>query len=345
MKIKTQGCNLKIPLMGLLSERSKDDINFTVKDGLLFLQCSSVITQDKFLSITVLEQDNFTSVTVTIDSSIELLSDKEDVILTFTDSLLMINQNKYDCTFEAVPIERFEILKLGYNSKGIMQIADFVSLNNHSKYLDGVARLFSVNVSPVHIKDNIGYVIYEDIALMQPIHFPDSSITEEALRKICPSIVRADTRALEYVMNTETGNVLVNIETGDEILFVIKRVDSSVSRMFEKMQRNMKYECTINLSQYKRERAIILRTYKKVNITLAFTNDSMGMYVDNAKSKVRVGIDSEVLFSIRTTSAHLLAINKLFGDESEIEVLRGENSICLYKRSTETKLFLCGMIY
>lgn len=345
MKIKTQGCNLKIPLMGLLSDRSKDDINFTVKDGLLFLQCSSVITQDKFLPITILEQDRVTSVTVSLDSSIELLFDNEDVTLTLTDSLLMVNQSKYDCTFEAVPIERFEIMKLGYNSKGVMQIPEFLSLNSHSKFLDGVARLFSVNISPVHIKDNMAYVIYEDIALMQPIHFPNSSITEEALRKICPSIVNSTSRQLEYVMNTETGNVLVNIETGNEILFVVKQVDSSVPRMFEKLSKNMKHECVVNLSQYKRERAIILRTYKKVNVTLAFTENSMGMFVDNAKSKVRVGIDSKVLFSIRTTSAHLLAINKLLGDESEVEVLRGENSICLYKRSTEMKLFLCGMIY
>ena len=138
-----------------------------------------------------------------------------------------------------------------------------------------------------------------------------------------------------YVKDDNKGVFKIKVAENEAVTLPIQRTNYEMVYGVDNILSNMRNVTNINMQLYN----------NNLQITLSICKEGLGLFIDNIKTQFSIGYTSESLCTITISIAQLIAIQKLFGNCSDVQIKRGDNCICLKQRNSEKTLLIAGMLF
>lgn len=342
MFIRIPGAEFKVSLLELIQGNQKTSINFCLIGNVLHLQTSGTLIDEKQLVLKEYDSQDTTEITVNIEQTINLINPKEAVIINVRGDIMEIKQNSFEFVATRTPEQRVESTLDTTQSKPFDNFG-LIRFISDSKSLDGVAKTLSLGLAPIIVFDNIAYLYYSNTVYSTRVKLPDCSIPSEVARKLSNVLMRS--KSCSYVHDAENGVLTINISNSETVTIMTQKTNKQLVQGIKNVLVNLRDVATISLRNYKEYMNIICKAYKKLLLELTICEDGIQLHVDNVTTKFNIGSKGKSLVSIKISTEQLSAISRLFGEEIDVVVKKGDNCICLMQKNSEKKLVLAGMLY
>lgn len=295
------------------------------------------------VSIELLSNDSSDSRSISFYASgvLHVISKEEDVIIDITENVISFKQGTFNCTM----VSEFE----GRKELPDISSLEFIECNaNRLKYLTSSAKslvpitreMQVFQIDPV-FSNNQFYVIYDCIAFVESMKFPECCISQETMSAVC---YKLDEKSIyTYIPDKQ----LIVIKSSFYTFYVTTlnyNIMASDINGVSKLIRESKPHSSINLKRYLEQLKVVVKEFPKREMTLSFSKDKYRVNISSPNAYFSVGDDFEVGdFSMTITSAELGIILSIFKEEDSVEVRRGVNSICLQYK--EKRLLITGLLY
>lgn len=341
MIVKVSGSRLCKVLTDFVRS-SKVMFNFRCNGNKMDIQILNEYTVLTSIPVESLDNDfREQDISVYLTKAINILSKDDDVIFTFNEACLNIEQGAFSCMFirefearrEYPDTSMYMLLPLGMKLKYL--VSSVVGMGSLSKELK------VLEPDPIILRDHF-YQKYPSTVFRDTYEFPGCSIALKTLKDI---VYRLDDKAV-YHYDEQTS--IIYIKDKDYNIW-IPTADYNVSgnqiSAIDKKIEECKPCTTIKIKDYLYRFKVMTDAYPAQKLVLTIGEESVRVALNVTNANLTVGDDiSTYLFSMNITSAQLSVICKLFGEEDSIEILRGGNAICL--RSDKTKnLLIVGTIF
>jgi hypothetical protein len=342
MLIRVQGASFK-QVMETMLKAGKCHINFEVNNNKLYMQRIGLVYIEE--TIDIIEVDDVSeSITIMIDPVIKVLSDAADVFIYVIGDLCRIVQGSFELSAARVNEDRVKTDVETIKMNGVYSKGSLLANVSCAKSLDGVQRDNNEVLSDVTISGMKAYTTYSNAMLQTELKFPNMTIQGETIRELSRFISMEGDSA--YYFDSEKELLYLTIGINTVAVVPVKSVNPQVAGTFDKILGNLKHCTNIRISDVVDTISVICANYKKQTVELTICNGGVRIYVDNLVTKFGAGSSAVGLFSMKVSTSQLSAIAKLFGAGSnEIEVLKGDNIICLKHGNYNERLMLAGMIY
>lgn len=272
---------------------------------------------------------------------IHVLNSKEDITFTINDSVLFIEQSTFYCT----------LLKEYEGRKDFMDMSNEQFVDAHEGNLKRVihcmtscgcmAKELSIpDPDPVFSGGRI-YADYLQSFYVDSIDYPEVCIPYSIAKSFVFKL--GDNSGFKYLKSVNQ----LYFKSGDYEFWIPTtnyNIDGGKITAVNKKIAECQQIGTISFRQYKDKLVILSGAFPKQKMVFSANQSQWNIGVDSNNAHMVIGYQlDKVLLSINITSAQLLVITKLFGDDDEVEFLRGINCICLKKGSKH--LLIAGMIY
>lgn len=276
-----------------------------------------------------------------ITKSIHVLSKDEPIKLTFTDNTVVIEQGSF---YSIVPKEyeaRRELPKL--ENKEMKS-----AFANRLKYLTSSVLSCNVMSKELSIPDpdpiftnGKFYANYNQAFFIDNIMYPECCIPFNVMREFA---YKLDENAVYcYLRDINT----IYFKTKDYDFWVPTtnyNIDGSVIATIDKKLNSCIEVTKVCFKEFKDRLTICSVAFAKQKIVLTIGQGGFFINADSNDAHIALGnLNSKYILSLNITAGQLAAMMKLFGDEDEVEILRGGNYICL--RCKEKNMLIAGMIY
>lgn len=339
MLARVSATSFRLAILYLLSA-GKCNINFRIVNGELSMQRLSVTYVE--MSIPILEYDtDDVDITVNLDSSMNLLNDKEDVYIDVTGDLFTVKQTWFEYGTQRVSEERILMDLDSCDVSGSISTYEIYKLVSASKTLDNVAKECIEALSDITIFDKTAYVSYNNVKLAVKTSLPNMRIQANSIRECNTFMKDGD---IEYRYDTK--KKILYLLSGKVVNAVsVLDVDKKVVGDFKLYESKVLFMTSVDFGKYNENLSILVSNYKKVKINLTFVTGGIRVFVDNLRSRFTMGDDGEGLFTIIISTSQLSLLTKLFGKDGRIEIAKGENYICLKNNNSNKTLLISGMTY
>lgn len=315
---------------------------FMFSKSVITVQYLSVYTAETSLSILTdnIEEDKF-NITFYATKSILALNDNEDVTIDANEETITFKQGKTSITYmkeyelpkELPDLNEIEFTKI---SSGRLKY-----LSHMASQFTSIAKELKVYASDPTFIDNYFYVGYQNCAFFDSFEFPTCCLSVNTMRSVIFKF--GDNVQYAYVKDKE----LLIFATKKYVFYLptnnttINRADISADvHSVDSMQPVTK----INVKSYVEDINRITSIFDKTLLLLAFGNGQMSIVHDDIASYVHTGSNIErALCSLKVSTGQLGIISKIFGEDEEVEVLKGVNVLCL--RARTKNLLIAGVIY
>lgn len=344
MVVYVKAGEFKARVLELLQGVVKGCINFRVKDNLLYLQMKTVEITELRMQVLRVEHYEDRNLTVEIDRMVEVLSDDEELSLTFVGDMIVFEQEGFSLTASKQPVELEQLDVWDKVFKDKMSSYTIQCVTNDCKCMDDVAKDLAMSPAPLNIIDGVCYVKYLTMAYTQNCSLPDMMISNTAAKRISKLL-----RESEVVYDYDETRGLLEIKQDQMSACVVStmRPDHREARLINELLEDIESLTVLNIGKYKELIEMLGRIYKKVLVELTICKGGLNVAIKNLGNKQLVlGQAATPLCSITITMAQLVAIAKIFGRSSEeTEVLKGGNLICLRNQHYGKNLMIAGTLY
>lgn len=315
--------------------------NFSIDTNVCKVQVIDDYTVDTGLHYEILELGTG-SVDMTVKFSKEALvmANEGDVILNFSDEMLILS----DGTFECQVLREYEARReFPTISPGMMKPA----YADRLKYLvhcaiscTAMAKEIGITEPDPVFANGMFYCDYRQAFFIEHMNFPEVCITFKTLRS--------------FVFKLDEDAMYCYLPEHDVITFVTNKyvfwiptsnynIDGATINAVTTKLRDCVEVTRICIKDIVNRMSVIPTAFPKTQVTFSIGQNEFSFIFSKASSYFSVGQVSKYLFSLKITTAQLGVVMKLFGDEDEIIVKRGGNCICL--ESKEKSMLIAGMIY
>lgn len=305
-------------------------------------QLLAEFTVETIIPITVLDNDYTpTEMSVFVTSAVKVLEQDKPVIMEFKDGSMQISQDTYQYTM----LQEFEARKeLPHTSE-----FEFKKLNaDKMKFLTTTAVSMSViakelkiyPIDPVFQKGKC-YINYDNISFSAIMDIEDSCLSLEILRQV---IYRLSSKPDYYYWEEKSTFIF---KSGAYTFWVPSssynahgNVVSGIDKKFTELVPFTK----INVNKFAERLEVIANNFPRQSIKLSIDDFKYYITVSSGNMFVSVGdIFNLPMMTMNITTGILSVICKLFREDTEVEILKGGNCICLRNRGMN--LLIAGLIY
>lgn len=322
---------------------SKETVHFYSKDGWLYIQGHSVIIYDARIPVLEAEYGNGMefSCSAVVNKEIKLLNPQLDVVLRMVGDILNIEQNVFSYTteqsYEGVVDSRAFEQEFDRRYSGVL----LRSCVYTCKALDSVARSLGVSYSAINIKNGVAYLAYSNTALITPLDLPDGTISNETLKKI---LVFTD-KVTNSVCCLVGDVIYFKVSDNEVVSTTIGVVDDKLVEDLNNMISSMVNVGDVSVSKYAKDMQLITKIYPKALLDLTVTETGLRVFMDNINSKLVFGDSGKDKCSCKMSTSQLVALQKIYNDDNNVAVKRGENKICLCQKNSKRILLIAGLVY
>lgn len=282
-----------------------------------------------------------TDISVWITKFIKILNGKEPIRFTITDAALLIEQSTFYCTL----LREYEARR-EFPDASIFDLKPAIPgrlkyLVHHSQASTGLAKELALSEPDPMFVNGKYYVDYKQTFFVDTIPYPSHCIPFSTLKNFAYKLKEG----AQYFDIPE--NNTIYFKSG-KYEFWIPTTDyningSLISAVDKKLNECMSIT-VVKFSEYKDRLATLASAFPKTKMVFTIGENSFNVGVDTNNAHMLIGYQMTKSFlSLHVTSAQLDVIVKLFGDDEQVEILRGANCICL-KNNTKT-LLISAMIY
>ena len=291
-----------------------------------------------------IEQCDRNEITVSLDQTLNLINEKEMLTLRVQKEMFELSQKNFTYIATAIPESRIESDSLNVTSKDFVFCkSEFQRVVQETKTLDEVARGLANNIASIQVYNGNAYIYYSNTALITKLNLPNCSIESGLARELYHILNR--TEDCYYVKDDNKGVFKIKVAENEAVTLPIQRTNYEMVYGVDNILSNMRNVTNINMQLYNNNLQIICKAYKQLQITLSICKEGLGLFIDNIKTQFSIGYTSESLCTITISIAQLIAIQKLFGNCSDVQIKRGDNCICLKQRNSEKTLLIAGMLF
>ena len=314
--------------------------NFQIVDNILNLEVLNNYTAISRIPCENIEGyiPNFNA-SIWLTKSILVLDCKSDIKITFTDKVVVIEQD----TFSGVFTREYEDRRF---VPDVSNVKTEQLLSARLKYFAKLATGFSSLAKELSIsepdpvfKDDVFYLDYAQTWFLAQIDFPTACMPMATLKDFTTKL---DEQASYYVF-TDIDTLYIKTFEYD---FFIPIVNSSINEnsinAVNKIGASLKELTKINIKPYVEKLQTIVQAFPKTKFPLMIGNNEFSINVNANNQRISIGSVNTYLTSITITSAQLDVICKLFKDDEQINVLRGVNCLCL--ESKGKTVLLAGLL-
>ena len=280
-------------------------------------------------------------ISVWITKFIKVLNHKEPIRFTITDAALFIEQSTFYCTLLREYEARRELPDSSAFTAKEVQVGRLKYLVHATQGATPLAKELALSEpDPMFVNDRY-YVDYKQTFFIDSFDFPAHCIPFSTLKNFAYKLKDGATYCDLPDLNAvyfHTGKYEFWVPTTDY------NINASLISAIDK-----KYaECTavtkVKFVEYKDRLIVLSSAFPKTKMVFAVGPEAFNIGVDTNTAHMLVGYQlTKALLSFNVTSAQLDVIVKMFGDEDNVEILRGASCICLRSR---TKILLISvMIY
>lgn len=344
MLIKTSTIDFKQSVMEILQGTSKICINFFIKDNTLFLQTTAGAVIERLINIKSIEDYMSIDITIIVDRTLELLNEKEEITeIRVNEDVLTIRQNGFMFSATKQPELRVRLDDCPAEEFTKFDNEEFKAITNDARMLDDLAKTLGTEVAPINIVKETVYVIYSNTVYIQSCRLPDMKITSQTARKVASTLL--SNMNTQYYFNQERGNLELKIGDKKRIVMSTLNPDYRVIKAIQDKEQRLKFVNRINVKRYKHILDTICRVYKKLLIDISICKSDLRIFANNINTQLDLGSKEIPDMTIRVSIAQLVAVTKLFGELTDVEILKGENMICLKHPYTKRSLIIAGMLF
>lgn len=280
-------------------------------------------------------------ISVWITKFIKVLNSKETIRFTITDAALFIEQSTFYCTLLREYEARRELPGTSKFKLKSVNCGRLKYLIHSSQSMFPLAKELALSEpDPMFVNDRY-YADYKQTFFIDSFEFPAHCIPISTLKsfayKLKEGAMFYDLPELNTIYFT-SGRYEFWVPTTDY------NINGSLISAIDKKYAECYVVTKIKLTKYKEVLSVLSSAFQKMKLVCTIGPEAFNIGVDTNTAHMLVGYQlTKALMSFNITSAQLDVIVKLFGDEDEIEVLRGANCICL---RVKTKILLISvMIY
>lgn len=344
MLIKTSTADFKQNIIEALQGVSKICINFCIKDNMLILQTTAGTVVERVICVKSIEKQLDKDITVIVDRTLELLNEKEEITeIEISEEMLIIRQKSFMFSATSQPELRVEINDSASQEFVRFDSNEFKSIASESRMLDDLTKLLGVDTAPINIVNGRAFVVYSNTVYVRNCKFPNVKIPSEMARKTA-SILTGNT-SIQYRFNQESGNLELKVGDKKRVVMSTLNPDYRIVEAVAEKEQSLKFINKINISKYKAILDTVCRVYKKLLVDVSICNSDLRIFTNNISTQLDLGSKEIPDITVRISTAQLAAITKLFGELSEVEVLKGENMICLRHPYAKRILMIAGMLF
>lgn len=321
---------------------SNETVYFKVMNNMLYLQAHGVLIYDARIPILDCDAEGASlSYSAVLDKALSLLNKKEDITITVNGEILFIEQESFSYTADKsyedrVDTRSFELnYDIGYSKE---QLRGLVA---SCRALDTVVRTLGVAFGPVSIKDGYAYPTSSSTAMVVPSDLPNMKISKEILSKINSAV-----SAGKFNLCTIDGSTIYfKINENEVVSTSIGEPSDEAVESITTLVQECKGVTSIALSRYNEEIQKIVSIYPKTLTNFGITENGISIYVDNINTKITYGDTGRIILGIKISTAQLSVIQRMFGECTGVEVLKGVNVLCLQQKNLDKKLMIAGLVY
>lgn len=327
---------------------AKAEVNFSItRDNELLLQVGGSIVSDiKLPTIEVKEWPVEESVSATVDQALMLLSHRkaDTVEINVLGERVEITQGTFKYSTERSYVEKLSDGAFEYSgTTSVFGAEGFKSYVGSTKALDEIARVLAQPASNIVVKDKTAYIDYYTAIYKCGVDLPDMTLASTAARSVAGRLYTdANPR---YYIDSQNDLMHIVISDNEEIAVPVNVPNMRVVENMACLDTMTKQIATVNIAKYKESIDLICRIYKKTQVKLNICKDDISFYVNNTDARFVVGCEELPICTIELSTAQLSAISKLFGEDTEVVVKKGDNKLCLEKSILRKSLMLAGLIY
>lgn len=319
------------PLIRLFSDfvgNTKVMFNLKTDGRTVWVQVLNDYTVTTQISVTSVDGDfTETDISVWVSKFIHVMSKEEMVQMTINDAVLFIEQSSFNCTLLREYESRRELPML-------QDVGMQPAMSRRLKYLAHTSvscmcmskELSISDPDPVFANGKF-YLNYNQAAFVDTINHPQVCIPFPTFRDF---VFKLDDKAT-YAYLQEYDTLYYKSGTYEFWVPVTNyNINNNVLTALDKRSSGATDITKISLSKYKDQLLIIAGAFPKQKLSCSFGDGKFLVMANSNNSNVCAGdMLTEVLASIAITTAQLIAIVKLFGDEQEVQVKKGVGCLCL----------------
>lgn len=340
MHVRVSGSSFKQNIIKLLGN-SSTAVNFSLSEGKLQLQLAGVVIVNKYVDILEVEGEEC-SVTVTVEQALELLAEDYVVDLNITRDSVEIKQGLFyyiaaKNAEEKVFTKRVEHYECSVSEEAIIKFV------HNARAMELVNKELGREGFEVDIYNGLGIVKTDNTMYRAKLPLVNSHLSGEE----CKKLIKCFTGCNSYHLDSESRVILFKIDSGgSNVAVAYREYRKALFELHENLMRDMVVAVNeIRLEDYSSTMSVICKAYKKLLVEMTVCEMGLLLHVNNAKVQFIVGKDSKPLFTIKMSIAQLNAVNRIFGNETFVQILRGKDKICLKQKNCNSDLIIAGMIY
>lgn len=272
---------------------------------------------------------------------VHVMNKDEYVRITITDAAVFLNQNTFYCTLLKEYEERREFpsiegLELQHAFPGRLKYLAHAGVS----CMPMAKELSIPNPDPVFANSKY-YLNYRQAAYIDSMKYPEMCLPFSTMRDFVFKL--AEKTDFLYLQES---NILY-YKSGEYEFWVPTtnyNISNATITTFDKKVAECKAVTTVCFKEFSQKLQTVAMAFPKQLLTLAIADKKYNISADTNISHMQVGYEIEQsLFTMDITSAQLVVITKLFGDEESVIVKRGVGCICL--TSGEKNLLIAGRSY
>ena len=316
--------------------------NFKTDGSNLYAQMLGDYTVEVTMPVKSLDGDNkVIDTSFYVTKAIAVMDNDKPVVLTFTDAVLVFEQDTFMSTFLREHEERRE-----YPNMVNTELKDAYA--NRLKYIThsvvsclGLAKeLMISDPDPMFVNGKV-YVDFRQTFFIESLNYPEICIVMSTLKdmaykldentKYCyleeSNMMYFKSNKYEFWVPTNNYNISGSIITA---------IDKKLIGCTEVTE--------LSFVKYVDKLSILAGAFPKQRMGLSFGDGSFSVSVNNNDMQCSIGdIVDKPLLGLNVTSGQIAVIAKLFKDNEKVKCLRGGNCICL--SSGEKNLLIAGLVY
>lgn len=313
-------------LTKLVPNNSKSLMNFRVVGNKLTMQLIGNIYTEDTIDIDERSAGEDMDITITVNPAILLMDKQKPVEIDMLPDVINIIQENYSFSATKEWESRYELPEWDDSIAQDFDWKAFTAAVQNSRTLDGIAKLTKQPYSNITFYNGHVYSLYSNVLLRQEMNVGNFSMTAETAR----NLLRLLDVQCRYILNKEKGYIYIKTKY-KYIYALIQSIDLQEIKNIESRLGECDKVEDISLIGTKEDIDSVVKVYKNAKVTFSIVPGSMNLLVSDGRSNFVYGKRGIPKLSMQFTIAHLSTINRVFGEQSNIEVLTGGNILCLKK--------------
>lgn len=344
MFIRISADKFKDAVLDMLNNSQNVTVNFKLSGNVLYLQTMNGLIDERLIIVDSVEEYKDNDITVNLDQTLNLINEREILTLKVQKELFELVQKNLTYTAIAIPENRIDNDSLSITETAMLfNKHEFQRVVQEAKALDEVARILASNTASIQVCEGKAYIYYSNTVFITKLNLSNCSIASGLARELVSILNRS--KVCYYDKDEKEGVFKIKITDNEAVTLPIQHINYEMVYGVNKVLQDMKTVTNINMKLYNEYMQIICKAYKRLQVTLSVCENGLGLFIDNSKTQFSIGYSSTPLFTITISTAQLMAIQKLFGDCSNVQIERGDNCICLKEQNSEKTLLIAGMLF